>query len=163
MNADDLPRSTGEESLRSGAGLDVAGEPGYDHTRVNYIRRATGIAICFGPVVLLSVSLFYGTGGWTGEFVGLGCTVLGLLIGLLNVHLSFVRPRLYFWRHRSLEGYQFVSGIPVVGTFFVVIGGILGFRELPTAAIGLITLILDTGGSPWFLIMTWRDRSMWDA
>jgi hypothetical protein len=62
-----------------------------------------------------------------------------------------------------MEGYQFVSGAPLVGTLFVVAAGLLGFGNLPTAVVGLLALVLDTGGLPWFLAMTWHDRSFWDA
>ena len=130
--------------------------------RVNYARRLLGAAICFGPVVLIVVSLIVAASRLNREFAGLGLAVGGFLIGLLNAYLSFARPQLYFWRHRSMDGYRFVSGVPAIGTLFVTMSGVWGFGELPTAAIGLIALALDTGGLPWFLIATWRARDLWD-
>lgn len=131
--------------------------------RVNYARRLLGTAICFGPVVLIVVSLIVAASSLNGEFAGLGLALAGFVIGLLNAYLSFARPQLYLWRHRSLDGYRHVSGVPAIGTLFVTMSGVGGFGELPTATIGLIALSLDTGGLPWFLIATWRDRQLWDS
>lgn len=61
-----------------------------------------------------------------------------------------------------MEGYRFVSGIPVIGTFCVVLGGLVSFGEIVSALLGLIAMAIDTGGSVWFLIATWQDPSLWD-
>jgi hypothetical protein len=84
------------------------------------------------------------------------------MVGLVNLYLSFVRPVLFCWRHGSLEQYRFVSGIPGVGTILVVVGGLLGFGSVATASVGLAAILLDTGGSIWFLLATWNDSSFWD-
>jgi hypothetical protein len=55
-----------------------------------------------------------------------------------------------------------VSGLPLVGTLLVVLGGIAGFGDWRVGVIGLVVLALDTGGSPWFLVATWRDSGLWD-
>lgn len=136
---------------------------GSRHPRVNMLRRGVGIAVCLAPVLLLLASLVFWTMYSDGGFAGLGLAVAGLLFGILNSYLSFVRPWLYHWRRGSMDGHRFVSGLPLFGTLFVVFGGVVGFGELPTALIGLATLVLDTGGLPWFLIATWHDRSLWDA
>jgi hypothetical protein len=131
--------------------------------RINLVRRGVGIAACFGPVALLVASIVYGAVRRSGGSRGLGFAVLGLLFALLNAHLAMVRPWLYRLRHGSMEGYRFVSGLPLIGSVFVVAAGVLGFGALPTAVVGLVALALDTGGLPWFLIATWRDDSLWDA
>jgi hypothetical protein len=56
-----------------------------------------------------------------------------------------------------------VSGIPLIGTLLVVFGGIIDFGDGRTAVLGLGVLALDTGGSLWFLIATWREHSLWDG
>ena len=99
----------------------------------------------------------------SGGARGLSFAVLGLLLGILNAYLSMIRPCLYRLRHGSMEGYRFVSGLPLVGSVLVIAAGVFGFGALPTAVVGLVTLALDTGGLPWFLIATWRDGSLWDA
>lgn len=85
------------------------------------------------------------------------------MIGVLNFYLSIVRPWLYQVRQGSMEGYRFVSVFPLFGTLFVIWAGVIGFGELPTVIVGLVTSALDMGGLPWFLVCTWHDRSMWDA
>ncbi|MEO6808187.1 MAG: hypothetical protein ABI353_03630 [Isosphaeraceae bacterium] len=130
--------------------------------RIALVRRGLGIAICFGPIALMVASIVYGVVGQSGGSRGLGFAVLGLLFGILNAYLSAVRPWLYQLRHGSMEGYRFISGLPF-GNLFVIVAGVLGFGVLPTAVVGLVALVLDTGGLPWYLIATWRDESLWDA
>lgn len=86
-----------------------------------------------------------------------------LLVAMLNFYLSSIRPLLLIRRHGSLEGIPHVSGFPLAGTVLVLLGGLFGFGAWGTALFGLLALVLDTGGLPWFLISTWGDSSMWDA
>ena len=85
------------------------------------------------------------------------------MFGLLNFYLSCVRPALFRWRYGSLEQYRHVSGIPMVGTILVVVGGLLGFGSVVTASVGVVAMSLDTGSSTWFVLATWKDSSFWDA
>ena len=71
--------------------------------------------------------------------------ILAAAIGTLNFHLSFVRPRIFFKRHGSMDGYHFVSGIPGIGTLLVCLGGVLGFGAVGSAIVGITVLVLDTG------------------
>lgn len=86
-----------------------------------------------------------------------------LLVAMMNFYLSWIRPLLLIRRHGSLEGIHLASGFNGGGTVLVVIGSLFGFGASGTALLGLIALVLDTGGLPWFLIGTWGDSSMWDA
>jgi hypothetical protein len=61
-----------------------------------------------------------------------------------------------------MEGYRFVSGIPIVGIFFVLTGALLWFGDVVTASVGLLVVLADPGSPPWFLAMTWRDTGLWD-
>ena len=80
----------------------------------------------------------------------------------LNFYLSFVRPYLFRVRRGSMDGYRFVSDVPIVGSILVVLGALFGFGAVGTALIGIIVFLLDTGGSGWFVIATWKDKSLWD-
>jgi hypothetical protein len=53
--------------------------------------------------------------------------------------------------------------MPLLGTLLVVLGGLVGLADWRSAAVGLVALVLDIGGLPWFLLATWRDRSFWGA
>lgn len=129
----------------------------------NYRRRSLGVAICLSPVGVLVTSIVYGAVRGTGLTTGLALVLFAALFAALNLHLSFTRPLLYRWTHGSMAGYRFVSGIPLVGAFFVVAGVLVWFGDVVTASVGLGVLLVDTGGPVWLLIMTWKDSSFWDA
>jgi hypothetical protein len=114
-------------------------------------------------VALLVASFVSAVVGRSGDSHGVGIAVFGLAIGILNTYLSFIRPGLYRQRHGSFEGYRFISGVPGLGTVFIIVAGAWGFGELLTTVIGLVALALDTGGWPWFLFATWHDQSLWDG
>ena len=86
---------------------------------------------------------------WLGYFL----FILGTCISLLNLYLSFLRYPL----HKLLGWeYQRVSGIPLFGSFFLVVAALL-LRNSPQwlrASLGIA--LIDTGGLHWFLgIMLW--------
>jgi len=84
-------------------------------------------------------------------------------LGLFNLYSSFVRPAIFRLRHGSIERYRHVSGIPIVGTLLVAVGGLSGFGGVVPALVGIAAMLLDTGGSFWFLLATWGDSSFWDT
>jgi hypothetical protein len=149
--------------------------------RTNYLRRIFGVLICFGPAILSVVSLVCGLLFWNGQYFGArfpnpesfiiasisaglskASAGLSLFIGVVNSSLSFARPWLYRQRHKSMEGYKKVSNVPLIGTILVVLALMFGFGSTVTSILCLLATALDTGGLPWFLIMTWRDRGLWD-
>src|SRR5262249_7896296 len=89
--------------------------------------------------------------------------ILALILAALNLYLALFRPALHRWRHGSLDGMRNVSGVPLVGACLVIAAGVLGFADLWTALVRLPALTIGIGGLPWFLVLTWHDRSMWDA
>ena len=132
--------------------------------RTNWTRRCAGAAVALFPMLLLIASIVAGLNGMRlGLGGGMAVMIAAGLIALLNFYLSFVRGQLYLKRHGSHDGYRHISGFPLIGTVLVVIGAALGFGDVPTAVLGLIVMSVDTGGSVWFLIATWRDASFWDA
>lgn len=119
--------------------------------------------ICGSPIWLAVVSgvmsIYHSklpVSGWNYFFILAG------LIAPFNLYLSFVRPWLYRWKHKSMEGYRFISGIPGVGTILVVVGILAEFQYMPSAIIGLVITIFDCGGLPWFLVCTWKQEALWD-
>jgi hypothetical protein len=127
------------------------------------IRRVIGVLVCSAPIVLLVASFAHWLVHRGSGMYGLAPAGVGLVVGGLNAYLSFARPWLYRLRHGSLAGYRFVSGFPLLGTVAAVWCGVVGFGEGLPAAVGLVALLLDTGGLPWFLVVTWRDTSFWDG
>ena len=122
-----------------------------------------GLALCLSPLLLLVASLTYGLLGQRSTAAGLGWMIAAGLVAAFNFYLSAVLPAIFYLRHGSMESYRFVSGIPLVGTLLVVVGGILGFGEVVWALVGIAVVLLDTCGSFWFLIATWKDTGMWDT
>jgi len=123
-----------------------------------------GIVLCSLPVWLAIVSIalsFHHSrlAGTTGYILLVGAGA----IALLNLYLSSLRPWLYHKKHKSMDGYNYVSGIPGLGTMAVIAAVLFNFQHLLTGILAICILIADTGGLPWFLIMTWKDSSLWDG
>jgi hypothetical protein len=114
-------------------------------SRINIPRRALGIALCFAPMAALLASLAVGIAHPQGSrFTGGGFMIAAAVIALLNV---------------VTRG----SVIPILGTVLLCFGVLDGFGATGTAILGLAVFVLDTGGSGWFVVSTWRDRGLWDA
>jgi hypothetical protein len=121
-----------------------------------------GVLICTLPITVPAASLIAGRFYQRPPLVGLGFTSAALLIASLNFYLSFVRPA-FFRQFRSAAEYRHVSGIPLFGTLLILAGSLYGFGASGTAVLGVIAGLIDTGGLPWFLAVTWHDASFWDA
>jgi hypothetical protein len=80
-----------------------------------------------------------------------------------NFYLSVVRPAVFYRFRGSNARCRDVSGIPIVGTLLVVMGTVSGFGGVVSAVVGISVMLLDTGGSCWFLLATWKDASFWDT
>jgi len=148
------------------AGVPVVGRDSHDDAgvkRKNHLRRCVGLLLCFAPVMLLIASAVSAVHhGDRYRPIGLAVTLVASLIAAVNFHLSFVRGWFYKRAKGSLDGYKHISGFPLVATGLMVLGAILGFGSLLCAGLGLLCVCLDTGGSAWFLVATWKDASLWD-
>ena len=130
----------------------------------NFVRRAFGVVLALSPLALLLASLAVGIGrSQQAHFAGVGFMVGASVVALLNFYLSFIRPRLFWLRRRSMDGYRHVSGLPMIGTVLLILGALFGFGAIGSTLVGVGAFALDTGGSVWFLVYTWRDRSFWDT
>jgi hypothetical protein len=121
----------------------------------NSTRRTIGILLCFSPVALLCapiIAAFIGT--QMSPFAAIGFVVPALLFAVLNSYLFFIRP--WVWRRQrgTIDGIPNISGFPLIGTIMVILGGVFGFGAIGTALLGLIAVLLDPGGAPWFLVCT---------
>jgi hypothetical protein len=131
--------------------------------RTRYVRRGIGVLVGCSPLFLLATSIVQAaTRGGDGNAIGLLVMFGALVIGGLNFYLSFLRGLIYGRKKGSLDGYNHVSGLPVIGSVLVVIGTVVGFGSALCVVLGLLAVALDTGGSVWFLVATWKDSSLWD-
>ncbi len=76
---------------------------------------------------------------------------LGAFFCALNFHLSFLRVPLLRSKGVPDDQIQHVSGAPLLGTLFVLVGlgaahDVPGFLPL-----GLLLVLIDTGGPHWFV------------
>jgi len=130
----------------------------------NYTSRVLGLVVALSPLALISASLTLGpVPSRMRALWGLGLMCGAASVAGLNFYLSFVRPYLFHRTHGSMTNYRHISGFPIVGTLLVCLATVVGFGAVGTAVLGLVAMALDTGGSVWFLIATWRDKSLWDA
>lgn len=129
----------------------------------SYVRRGLGLMAGFAPVALLLASLVSAlTGADEQRRAGLVVTLLALALGGVNFYLAFLRESLYARSKESLDDYRRVSVIPVVGTLMVMAGAVVGSGSALCAALGLLAVVLDAGGIPWFVVFTWKDTTLWD-
>jgi hypothetical protein len=118
-------------------------------TAKSILRRAGAIVVALLPIALHVASAMSSRRSAL-VLVGEAFAMIALTLGALDFYVSFIRrktPR--------------VSPAPLVGTLLVVVAGVLAFGDRATAIFALVAYMIDTGGPPWFIAATWRDRSMW--
>ncbi|MDH4202365.1 MAG: hypothetical protein OEV87_05685 [Phycisphaerae bacterium] len=77
--------------------------------------------------------------------------VFGSIISLMNFYLSFLRYPVYRLCGGKKEDYKWVSGIPLFGSAFILIGMAI-LRDAKWILVsGVIIALLDTAGLHWFL------------
>jgi len=131
---------------------------------LDLVRRSLGVIISLSPILVLLASIVFGIIRSRPFFsAALGLMVAACALAIWNFYLSFIRGRLYLKRHGSLEGYRYVSGVPLIGAVLAMIGGLVGFGEIGNSLVGLASMAFDTGGPVWFLICTWRDEWSQDS
>jgi hypothetical protein len=69
----------------------------------------------------------------------------------LNFHLSFLRVPLLMRRGVPLEEIPHVSGAPLIGSLFVLVGLGAAHQVPGFLPVGLILILIDTGGPHWFV------------
>ena len=86
-------------------------------------------------------------------FVVLAC---GGATAFLNFYRSVLRYLLYRVLGRA-DKYRFVSGLPALGTLFLIIAAVLLFDVPVWRWLVAAFIVIDTGGLPWFCgVMLWQ-------
>jgi hypothetical protein len=127
-------------------------------------RRSLGLALCLAPVGLALICILR-PAAVPPERVAFGLTlaVAAALLGAFNLYLALVRPWVHRRRRGSDAGLRRVSGLPVLGTLFVVGGCLAAFGHAAVGWLALLAAAIDPDGLPWLPIWTWHDRSLWDG
>ncbi len=121
------------------------------------IMQRIGFSLfCLCPIAVVLTSLITGLINPVDRPFGLWFAIVGLLFGILNLYLALIRPAVYIQKHQSLDGFRYISGFPIIGTFFVVLGCIFSFAHIPTAIVGVLAILGDINGLPWVLALVWR-------
>jgi hypothetical protein len=128
---------------------------------MTFVRRFAGVALASAPLALLSSSIASGDTSTPSPRLAVGLAGAALAVALFNIWLAFGRPLYLRWRH-PLTKFPRVSGIPGVGTVLAVAASVAGFGMLGPSLLALLAVILEVGGLPWFVVWTWRDKSLWD-
>lgn len=135
-----------------------------DPKNKNWAKRLAGVALCSLPLLLaVACAVFARPVSSASAWLGLILAAAACLVGALNFNLRFVRPLLHKSRHGSLEGYRFVSGLPVVATLVQVSGCVAAFGSPTVGFLGIVSCLIDADGLSWFPVVTWKDGSLWDA
>lgn len=130
---------------------------------LNAPRRCLGVALGGAPLWIALASLLRSARAPSSAVEGWWLLIPAAFFALLNFHLSFTRSWIYHRRHGSHEGYRHVSGYPLLGNLFAISAALVCFGNPLIAGCALATVLLDTGGTPWFVVSTWSDQSLWDG
>jgi hypothetical protein len=97
------------------------------------------------PLSLLNIK-------WGRTVLGIVFTLLATGVCLLNFYLTLLVPWLYKRRHGSMADFRGVSGLPVIGGFFICFAGALMPPSVPLGICLLLLYVIDGNGIPWFFI-----------
>lgn len=93
------------------------------------------------PVSMLKIN-------WGRTVAGILFTVLATGVCLLNFYLATFVPWRYKQQHGSMEGYGHVSGLPVIGGFFILCAGALMPPSISLGVFLLLLYLIDSHGLP---------------
>jgi hypothetical protein len=89
---------------------------------------------------------------WGRTVLGIVFTLLATGVCLLNFYLTLFIPWLYKRRHGSMADFAHVSGLPLIGGFFIFCAGVLMPPSVPLGICLLLLYVIDGNGIPWFFI-----------
>ena len=88
---------------------------------------------------------------------------LGCLVSLINFYLSFLRYPIFRLRGGAADDYQWVSGLPMIGSLLIVLTLAFVFSNVWLRFFGITCAVVDTAGLHWFagtmLYMRWRGEN----
>ena len=90
---------------------------------------------------------------WVRTVLGIVFTLLATGVCLLNFYLSLLVPWLHKRRHGSMADFRGVSGLPVIGGFFICFAGALMPSSVLLGIFLLLLYVIDGNGIPQFFIL----------
>lgn len=92
--------------------------------------------------------------------VGYGIFILGAMVSVLNLYISWLRYPIHRVLGKSRDSYKHASGLPMFGGL-VLIGAWFLPQSLWLNTVTVLLMLSDTGSISWFVIMVWSDSSFW--
>ena len=89
---------------------------------------------------------------WGRTVVGIVFTILATGVCLLNFYLTLFVPWHHRRRHGSMANFAHMSGLPLIGGFFVFCAGALMPPSVPLGIYLILLYVIDGNGIPWFFI-----------
>ena len=102
------------------------------------------------PISLLNIK-------WARTVLGIVFTLLATGVCLLNFYLSLLVPWLYKRRHGSMADFAHMSGLPLIGGFFIFCAGVLMPASVPLGIYLLLLYVIDGNGIPCFFVSVIRN------
>ena len=128
--------------------MDAQGKSGFSIPDMLFIGGLTMVAVLI-PGCVVWVHFFRGAAfghpilQW---IVAIPAALLAVICVGYNLHTSFIRPWLYRRSHGDLSGYQYVSGVPVLGSILIGIAALF-FPCAPwIGGLLLVLYLMDPGG-----------------
>lgn len=81
-----------------------------------------------------------------------------MLLAAINLWTSWGRALVWRAKHGSLDGYQWVSGIPAIGTLATGVAALGTWGDPASGIAAIIISLADTGSMTWFAIQCFRHR-----
>ena len=96
---------------------------------------------------------------WGRTVVGIGFTLLASIVCVWNFYLGIVGPWLYRREHGGNDEIGHVSGLPLIGGFFIMFAAALMPSSINLGVYLFLLYAIDTNGFPWAVIYLIRNRS----
>ena len=75
----------------------------------------------------------------------------GGIICCFNLYVSHIRYWLHLLKRKPAEQFQWASGIPMIGSFLVIIAVGLARQNTVVLLVAASLLLIDTGGPVWLI------------
>ncbi|MGB0413186.1 MAG: hypothetical protein ACPGJU_01955 [Coraliomargarita sp.] len=128
----------------------------------SYARRSLGVVIALLPFLAVVASLF---SPWHSPLrsIPIGLGIVAVAFTALNLWITLILPSILKKKNEAHGRNHSTSVFPILGTLFAFGACLVGFGHTAPSILALIAFLLDLGGLPWFIALTWRDQSFWDT
>jgi len=89
---------------------------------------------------------------WGRTVIGIVFTLLASATCLLNFYLNLLEPWLYRRKHDGVEAIGQMSGLPIIGGFFIMFAAALMPSSIILGVYLFLLYVIDANGLPWFLV-----------